>query len=90
MKTIKHLEELSMLNFTDEERKNFKAEFETILDFESEITKINLDIVTAGDEGLNIDEFREDLPQKSMMREDALLNAPVKKDGCYVTPMVIE
>ena len=42
MEKIEHLEELSKLKFTEKEKKKFKDEFDTVLDFVSEITRINL------------------------------------------------
>lgn len=90
MEKIKHLEELSMLELSEDERKTFKKEFDTILDFVSEITHIDLEYINDDYKGLNLNEFREDKVSKSIKREDALLNAPKTKDGCFVTPMVIE
>lgn len=90
METIEHLEELSMLKFTSSEKQKFKDEFDTILAFVDEITKIDLDTIIEDSSGLKLDDFREDKPQKSMKKEDALKNAPKQKDGCYLTPMVIE
>ena len=90
MDTIEHLEELSKLKFTDAEKKNFRGEFETILEFVGEIRKINLNNVYDDQSGLTVSEFRKDEVQKSMEKKDALVNAPEQLDGCFVTPMVIE
>ena len=90
MEQITHLEELSKLKFTEKEKKNFKDEFDTILDFVSDITKIDLDMVKENESGLNLSDFRKDEVKKSMKREEALYNAPETRDGCFVTPMVIE
>ena len=90
MKIIEHLEELSMLKFSDQEKANFKNEFDNIIEFVGEITKVDLDAFEEVLQGQKLDEYREDIVQKSMKREDALLNAPQKKDGCFVAPMVIE
>lgn len=90
MDIIKHLEELSMLKLSEKEKDSFKSEFDTILEFVSEITKIDLDTIDAEFSGKTLNEFRDDKIEKSMDREDALLNAPVKRDGAFVTPMVIE
>ena len=90
MDIIQHLEELSMLKFTESERKKFDSEFDTILNFVSEITKIDLDSLDGELKGKTLTEFRDDKVEKSIPREDALLNAPEKRDGAFVTPMVIE
>lgn len=90
MDKIKHLEELSMLKLSEKERELFKNEFDTILDFVSQITEIDFETTNEQFQGATLDCFRDDKIQKSIKREDALLNAPETKDGCYVTPMVIE
>ena len=90
MDIIEYLEDLSMLKFSEKERKNFENEFKTIVDFVGEIAKVDLDLESNDFTGRTMSEFRSDDVQKSMNREDALLNAPQQRDGAFVTPMVIE
>ena len=90
MDIIEHLEELSMLKFSNEEREQFKQEFDKILGFVSEIEKIDISDGDIDSKGTTIQEFRNDEPQKSIDREYALKNAPCAKDGCYVCPLVID
>ena len=68
MNTIEHLEELSMLKFTSTEKQKFKDEFDTILSFVGEITKIDLDSVPESAQGLRLSDFREDKVKKSIKR----------------------
>ena len=90
MDLIKHLEELSMLKFSDEEREEFKQGFDKILGFVSEIEQIDIDGENFDNFGINLSEFREDQEKKSMERDDSLKNAPSAKDGCFVCPLVID
>lgn len=90
MEQIKHLEYLSKLNFTEDERRQFKDEFEKILSFVDEIKDIDLPQDLEKDRAISLSDLREDCPKSSMLQEEALSNAPRKKDGCYVTPLVVE
>ena len=42
------------------------------------------------DEAIALSELREDEEKPSLTREAVLMNAPKQKDGCYVTPLVVE
>ena len=90
MDLIEHLEELSMLKFTEEEKKLFAIEFSNILKFVGEIEKIDLDDDFDDRTDYGLENFRDDEIQPSMDRKDALLNAPCAKDGCYTSPLVID
>ena len=85
---IKYLEKLSKLEIDEQSKDKFEKDFEKILDFVGEITSLELPeedkskFVKLGD--LRKDEIIE------KEECDILLNAPKKKDGCYVTPLVVE
>lgn len=85
---IKHLESLSKLNIDDSQKEKFEQDFEKILDFVDEITKLDL-LETSKVQGIKLSELRKD---EKVDREecDTLSNAPSKKDGCYLTPLVVE
>ncbi len=87
---IEHLEYLSKLSFSDEERESFKSEFEDIINFVNEISEINLPQDLELEKPQKISDLRADEPMPSMSQNEVLKNAPVQKDGCYVTPMVVE
>lgn len=90
MESIEHLEFLSKLKFNDDERANFEKEFADIIAFVDEIKQIDLAGDLDKDEPVGLEELRADEPEASMDREEVLANAPKQKDGCYVTPLVIE
>lgn len=85
---IKYLEKLSKLEIDEQSKDKFEKDFEKILDFVGEITSLELPeedkskFVKLGD--LRKDEIVE------KEKCDILLNAPKKKEGCYVTPLVVE
>lgn len=90
MERIERLEFLSKLKFTEEEKKDFEKDFENIVDFVDEIAKLQLPQELEQDEPMDLEELREDEPMASMPQTQVLLNTPKQKDGCYVTPLVVE
>ncbi|MDE6583415.1 MAG: Asp-tRNA(Asn)/Glu-tRNA(Gln) amidotransferase subunit GatC, partial [Clostridia bacterium] len=90
MDKIEHLEYLSKLEFTGEEKEKFENEFENILKFVDEIANLDLPEGLDKDEPITLNELRVDEPQESIPQEVALQNAPKQKDGCYLTPLVVE
>ena len=90
MDRIDYLENLSKLKFSEEEKAEFSSEFDSILSFVDEIAGLDLPDGLDVDEAIPLSMLRNDEQKESLAREDALLNAPKQKDGCYVTPLVIE
>ena len=90
MVDTKKLEELSKLEFSEEERKAFEAEFETILEFVDQIQGLELPEGLDRDSAVSLSMLRDDEPHESMEREKVLKNAPKQKDGQFVTPLVVE
>ncbi len=85
---LEYLEKLSKLKIDDAEKEKFAKDFERILDFVDDITKLELsdeDRIVA----VPLSELREDEEIKEEPC-DVIANAPKKKDGCYVTPLVVE
>ena len=85
---IEYLEKLSKLKIDEEKKEKFKADFEKILDFVDDITKLDLPEEDKS-RSVSLSELRED---ETTIQEkiDTLLSAPKKKDGCYITPLVVE
>ena len=86
---IKHLEDLSKLQFTDEERKKFQQEFGSIVEFASQITGAKVEdksfIKT-----IKMEDLRDDIVQPSLSQDEVVSNAPVKKKGCFSVPRIME
>lgn len=90
MADIEKLERLSKLEFTEEERAAFEAEFSGIIEFVDEIKGIELPDGLDKDNAISLSSLRADEPKESMPREKVLENAPKQKDGEFVTPLVVE
>lgn len=90
MEDIVHLEYLSKLKFSAEEKQTFEKEFENILAFVNEIAELELPDDLSKAETISVQDLRADEARESISQEDALQNAPKQKDGCFVTPLVID
>lgn len=86
---IAYLEKLSKLEISAEDREKFAKEFEKIVDFVDEITKLDLPEEDQS-YAVHISDLREDDEEEDREECDVLLNAPKKKNGCYHTPLVVE
>lgn len=85
---IEYLEKLSKLKINEQEKEEFEKSFDDILDFVEEITRLDLPEEDTS-KAVDISELREDEVVDSE-HVDVISNAPKKKDGCYVTPLVVE
>lgn len=85
---IDYLEKLSKLKIEEEKKEKFKEDFEKILDFVDDITKLQLPEEDKS-RGVSLSQLRED-ETTQQEKIDTLLSAPKKKDGCYITPLVVE
>ncbi len=90
MEDIVHLEYLSKLKFAENERAAFENEFSSIVKFVNEIVELELPDDLDIDKAITLSDLRADEALPSISQEEALQNAPIQKDGCYVTPLVVD
>ena len=77
---IKHIAEISYLEFTDEELESFKEDFNDTLNLINQITETNVDGVLETKYVNDIyTNLREDIPEESLSVEEALMNTKTKK-----------
>ena len=89
LKEIKHLAELSKLEFADEELQSFVGEFEKQIELVDTIKNTEV----KGNMKLNIlkmEELREDKVKNSFSSEILLENAPDKKKSYFAVPRIVE
>ena len=88
--TIKHLCDLSKLDYDEEGMKKVMGEMSDIIDLMDEIKSFDLeyDDTKDGNE-IRFADTREDVPEESYPTEKLLSNAE-NTDGCYVVPKVVE
>ncbi len=89
IKDINHLENLSKLEFSDEERQKFLSEFENIVAFASQITGAKTEDKSFI-KAVDMNNLRADEPKPSLSQDEVISNAPVKKKGCFSVPRIME
>lgn len=88
---INNLAKLSHLSFTDDERKEIKADLQEMITFIEKLREVNTD----GVEPLlhmssNVNILREDVVEGSVSREEGLKNAPDTDGTFFKVPKVIK
>ncbi len=88
---VEHIAELARLRFTEDELALFAEQFQRIVQFISVIESLQLEDVEPLVQVVPVENaFREDLPQPSLPREEALRNAPKHNGVFFRVPKVIE
>jgi aspartyl-tRNA(Asn)/glutamyl-tRNA(Gln) amidotransferase subunit C len=88
--TINHLALLARLNLDEQEKEELTDDLRHILDFVDQLQEVDTDgiaplIFLTHDNG-----DRSDTAVNELSNQEALLNAPEKKDGFFVVPKVIK
>ena len=88
---IDKLSKLSMLQFTEEEREEIKADLQKMIGFVDKLKELD----TTGVEPLlhmshSTQVLREDIPGNMISREEALKNAPATDGVFFKVPKVIK
>lgn len=86
---IKHLAELSKLNFSNEELEKFVEDFNDIGVFFKQLNE-NDNFVENTKEVKEFEQLREDVILPSQDRELTLKNAPKKDSISFIVPKVVE
>lgn len=88
---IDHIEKLSMLKMSENEKKEIKVEINKMLDYVDKIKELPLEgrgILVNPVENKNI--YREDVVKRSMDQKEFLKNAPEKYEDYLQVPIVID
>lgn len=88
---VKHVAKLANLPLTSEEEEKYSEQLSKILEYFEQLNQVDTSNVepTFNVSGLS-NVLREDETVASLSREEALLNAPRKKDGMFETKGVFE
>jgi len=87
---IKHLEDLSKLEFTDEERETFQKDFDSIVEFASQIQNAKTEDGVSFIKSIKMEDLREDVACDGLTQDEVVTNAPNKKKGCFVVPRIMD
>jgi aspartyl-tRNA(Asn)/glutamyl-tRNA(Gln) amidotransferase subunit C len=88
---VEYVAQLARISLSGEEIQKFGAQFSQILGSIDKLRELDVDQVdpTAhADPRVNV--MREDVVQSSLSQELALRNAPVKANGLFVVPKIVE
>ena len=79
---------MSKLKLEDDEVELFERDLKNIINFVDEITTLELPEEDKS-RAVALSELRQD-EEETKPSYDVLANAPKKKEGCFVTPLVVE
>ncbi len=88
---VLHIAQLSRFDIDSDNLELFVKQFNDILGYAKTLDKLDTENVAPTAHVLSYGNvMREDIVQPSMTQEEALANAPKKKDGGYLVPRVME
>ena len=88
---VKKMAELSMFYIDDNEIEDFRHNLEAILQHVEKLNELDTSDIEANAYILNQKNvFREDIPVNYGNTEELLSNAPLKEEGSFVVPKVME
>lgn len=87
---INHLSELSRLNFTEEEKIEFKNDLKKTLEQFDELSTVNTDNINLSHKIIDAENLREDIIKPSLDNGEVIKNAPKHSHGAIVVPTVVE
>ncbi|HLG94620.1 MAG TPA: Asp-tRNA(Asn)/Glu-tRNA(Gln) amidotransferase subunit GatC [candidate division Zixibacteria bacterium] len=87
---VDRLAKLARLALTEEEKARFAKELSSILEYVSQIQKVDTSSITEYETVVPLPPaWREDVVESSLPVEEALANAPDRKDNFFKVPRVI-
>ncbi len=88
---IDYIGVLARLKVTEQEREASKTELSKIIDYMDVLNELDTTDIEAMSHAFPVKNvFREDTVMPSVAREEIILNAPNKKDGCFKVPKAVE
>ncbi|RKQ34625.1 Asp-tRNA(Asn)/Glu-tRNA(Gln) amidotransferase subunit GatC [Oceanobacillus halophilus] len=88
---VKHVAHLARLAVTDEEVEQLTEELGAIIHYAEQLNELDTDNVEPTTHVLDIKNvMRKDEPREWITQEEALKNAPDKKDGQFRVPSILE
>lgn len=83
---VKKIAKLASLPIAEPEIEKFVSQLSEILDYFKQLERVDTkNVVPTFNTTGTANVFREDVPQPSLTQDQALQNAPLKKDGYFVT-----
>src|SRR3972149_4678806 len=87
---VEHIAKLARLQLTEEEVKRFQIELGKIIEYFDQLKKLDTENVPPMTHAVPIENvLREDQVKESLLQEEALQNAPEKKESYFQVPKVV-
>ena len=88
---VRHVAKLSRLKLSNDELQLFSGQLNSILDYINQLNEVDTELVPPMSHPLDLHNvFRRDERKPSLGRDEALSNAPKKRDGFFVVPPVLD
>ncbi len=88
--TVIKVSHLARLKLTKHEKETLSKQLMDILSFVQQLSQVDTEGVEPFSMYSQGTPMREDLPQRVLSQEEALLNAPQKEKGFFVVPRIVE
>jgi aspartyl-tRNA(Asn)/glutamyl-tRNA(Gln) amidotransferase subunit C len=88
---LDHVANLARISLTPEEKARFGAQLGDVLVYIAQLNEVNVEGVEPTAHAFPVvNVWAEDVPEAGLSVEDALRNAPQKRDNMFVVPKVVE
>ncbi len=88
---IDYVAKLARIELNDEQKQKYSAQLENVLDYFEKLSQVDVEGVEPSAHAHSIyNVWRDDEPTPSMSIDDALLNAPAKRENQIVVPKVVD
>lgn len=89
LEELKHLEDLSRLEFTDTAKEKILKDINSMIDFASQIQNADCENKSFI-KSMDMKDLREDEPKQGLSQEEVISNAPMKRKGCFAVPRIMD
>ena len=88
---LDHVANLARINLTEEEKARFASQLGDVLTYIAQLNEVNVEGVEPTAHAFPVvNVWAEDVAEAGLSVEDALRNAPEKRDNMFVVPKVVE
>lgn len=88
---IDYVAKLARIELDEDQKAKYSAQLERVLEYFKKLSEVNVDGVEPSAHAHRIyNVWRDDVPTPAMSVEDALMNAPAKRENQIVVPKVVD
>lgn len=88
---VEHIAKLARLGLSEEQKKRIGEQLENILEHFKALEKVDVTHVEPTAHAFPVyNVFGEDTPRETFSAQEALMNAPLTRDGQFVVPTIVE